>query len=166
MAENGRVAVVEYVGRIAEGEAAGAVFDTTDADLARAEGIRDDDRDYEPLASPVGEGIVIDGTEAAVADMAAGETRTTRVPPEAAFGRRDGERVSGVPWTELEAEFDFEAAGNEPTRSETSETGRTTEATEEEIEIDFNHEPVVFELRVLDVREENGGKDGADETST
>ena len=173
MVERGRVAVVQYVGRIAEGEDAGAVFDTTDVDIALAEGIYHDHRDYKPLVFPVGEGEVIDGIDETVGEMAVGETRTTRVSPERAFGSYDSERVTRVSRDELEAEFDIEAEEDELVRSETGETGWITDATDEAVEIDFNHElageSVEFELHVLEIRdesdrEESNGRDDGDET--
>ncbi|PSQ19860.1 peptidylprolyl isomerase [Halobacteriales archaeon QS_8_65_32] len=157
MVENGRVAVVHYVGRIAEDEEAGAVFSTTDEDVALAEGIHRDDREYEPLVFPVGDGQVVGGIDEAVSGMDVDETRTVRVPPAKAFGPWDGERVIRVPREELEAAFDVDAEEGNPVRSETGETGWITEVTDEVIEVDFNHElagePVEFELRVLDVRD-------------
>lgn len=157
MVEPGRIAVVQYVGRIAEGDDAGRVFDTTDGDLARAEGIYHDHGDYEPLVFPVGEGLVVGGIDAAVSEMAVGETRTVEVGPERAFGFYDEERVVTVPRDGLEARLDINAEEDELVRSESGEVGWITEVTDETVEIDFNHElagePVEFEISVLDVRE-------------
>lgn len=157
MVENGRVAVIHFVGRIAEGKDAGAVFDTTDVDIALAEGIYHDHRDYKPLAFSVGEGEVIDGIDTAVRKTAVGETRTIQIEPQEAFGYHQEERVITVPRTELESRNDIDPEEGKFVQSDIGDTGWITRITDETVEIDFNHElagePVEFELRVLDVRD-------------
>jgi FKBP-type peptidyl-prolyl cis-trans isomerase 2 len=167
MVEEGRVAVVHFVGRIAEGESAGEVFDTSDVDVALEEGIYHDHRDYKPLEFQVGEGAVLTGIEATIREMAVGEERTVRLDPAAAYGEPDADRVIEVPRKELEARSDAAAAEDELVGDETGETGWITCVTDDTVRIDFNHElagePVEFELRVLDVREGHHEKGGAGE---
>lgn len=155
MVAPGRVAVVHFVGRMAEGDDAGNVFDTTDVDVALAEGIYHGHRDYKPLEFRVGEGTVMPAIDEAVQEMAVGESRTIQVEPEAAFGLRREGRVVRIPRTELEPDDDLIADEGELVRTETGETGWITSVTDETIEVDFNHElagsPVEFEIRVLDV---------------
>lgn len=156
MVESGETAVVHYVGRLATGEDAGDVFDTTDVDVALEEDIYHGSRDYKPLEFRVGEGAVLPGIDEAVREMEVGETRTVRVEPDGAYGEYDDGRVVEIERSELEERSGVAAAENELVRSETGETGWITGVTDDTVEVDFNHElagePVEFEIRLLEVR--------------
>ena len=151
---DGEIAVVHFTGRVAEGDDAGEVFDTTDVDVALEEGIYHDHRDYKPLEFRVGEGKVVDGLEEAVRGMDVGETRTVRVEPERAFGEFDEDRVVEFDREELEARSDATAEPGELVRAENGETGWIDEVDDESVTVDFNHElagaPVEFEVKLLD----------------
>lgn len=159
MVAEGQIAVIHYTGRIATGDDAGEVFDTTDVDVALEEEIYHGSRDYKPLKFCVGEGSVIDGIEDAVQTMESGETQTVRVKPENAYGLRSDERVIEVSRAEIEERSDIAAAEGELVKSENDDTGWITDVTAETVEIDFNHELadelVEFEIRVLDTHDEN-----------
>jgi FKBP-type peptidyl-prolyl cis-trans isomerase 2 len=71
----------------------GKVFDSSDAQVAKAAGIYDPSRTYEPLSFTIGENKVIVGFEDAVVGMAAGENKTVEIPPEKAYGKWDSARV-------------------------------------------------------------------------
>lgn len=158
MVAKGQIAVIHYTGRIAAGEDAGEVFDTTDVDMALEEEIYHGSRDYKPLTFQVGEGSVIKGIDNAVQMMETGETRTVRVEPEKAYGVRNEDRVIEVPRAELEERSDIAAAEGELVGSENGETGWITDVTDETVEIDFNHElageSVEFEIRILNTHDE------------
>ena len=77
--ERGDVVAVRYTGRLDNGE----VFDSNE------------DGD-ELLSFRVGAGQVIPGFEEAVLGLAKGESRTTRIPPESAYGPRDEKLVTKV----------------------------------------------------------------------
>lgn len=154
--EEGDIAIVHFVGRLAEGEDAGKVFDTTDVDVALETGIYHGNRDYKPLEFQVGEGTVIPGLDDVVREMEVGDEQTIRVEPESAFGQRREDRVVTVSRRELEERSETEATEGELVRAETGGTGWITDVTEDTVEIDFNHElagePLEFEVRLLDVR--------------
>lgn len=154
--ERGDIAVIHFVGRLAEGEDAGEVFDTTDVDVALESGIYHDNRDYKPLEFRVGEGSVVPGLEDVVQEMDVGEERTIRVEPDEAFGERRADRVVTVSRDELETRSETSAAEGELVRAETGGVGWITDVTDDTVEIDFNHElagePLEFEIRLLDVR--------------
>ncbi|UPW00105.1 FKBP-type peptidyl-prolyl cis-trans isomerase [Halorussus gelatinilyticus] len=153
MTREGDIAVVHFTGRIADGEDAGEVFDTTDADVAMETGIYHDHRDYEPLEFRVGERTVVAGLDDAVREMAVGDERTVTVEPERAFGERDESKVVRFPRTDLEERSDVTAEPGELVRSETGETGWIVEAGDETVTVDFNHElaglPVEFDVKLL-----------------
>jgi FKBP-type peptidyl-prolyl cis-trans isomerase 2 len=154
MASEGEIAVIHFTGRIADGEDAGKVFDTTDVDVALDEGVYHDHRDYKPLEFRVGEGKVVEGLDRAVREMAVGERRTVRLDPAKAFGERDDERVAEFPREEIEDRSDATVAVGELARAENGETGWVTAVDEGTVTVDFNHElagvPVEFEIRLLD----------------
>ncbi|WP_134669930.1 FKBP-type peptidyl-prolyl cis-trans isomerase [Halorussus marinus] len=158
MASEGEIAVVHFTGRIADGEDAGKVFDTTDVDEALDAGVYHDHRDYKPLEFRVGEGKVIEGLDRAVREMEVGDRRTVRLDPAEAFGEYDDERVAEFPRTEIENRSDATAAVGELVRADDGETGWITAVGDETVSVDFNHElagvPVEFEIRLLDVRDD------------
>lgn len=165
------VAVIHFVGRLA-GSDPGSVFDTSDIDVALAEGIYHDHRDYAPVSFQLGEDAMLPGIEAAVREMEPGETRTVRLDPEDAFGPHSEERVIEVPRAELEARSDTTATEGDLVGSDLTDTdeitandtatGWITDVESDTVEIDFNHElagePVEFEIRLLrvDPDEEDG----------
>lgn len=157
------VAVIHFVGRLT-GDDAGAVFDTSDIDVALEAGIYHDHRDYAPVTFQLGENAMLPGIEAAVREMEPGDTRTVRLDPEDAFGPRREDRVIEVSRAELEARSDTTATEGDLVGSDltvTDEistandtvTGWITDVRNDTVEIDFNHElagePVEFEIRLL-----------------
>lgn len=158
MAHEGEIAVVHFTGRIAEGEDAGAVFDTTDVDVALEEDVYHDHRDYKPLEFRIGEEKVVAGLDEAVQEMSVGEERTVRVEPERAFGEYDESKVVDVSRQELESRSDVSAEPGELVRDENGETGWITEVDDDTVTVDFNHEfagvPVEFEVKLLDAYED------------
>ena len=157
MVAKGHTAVVHLVGRIASGEERGAVFETTDIDVALAEGIENGQRDYEPVEFRVGAGEVLTGIDEAVREMDVGETTTVRLEPERAFGDHSEDRVVEAPRDDLEARSDATATEGELVKSEAGDIGWITSVADDTVRIDFNHElagqPVEFEIRVLDAFE-------------
>lgn len=78
-AKAGDTVHVHYTGRLEDG----AVFDTSDG--------------QPPLQFVLGTGAVIPGFEKAVDGLAVGETVSTEIAPEDAYGRRSEELVLNVP---------------------------------------------------------------------
>lgn len=154
MASRGEIAVVHFTGRIAEGEDAGKVFDTTDVDVALDEGVYHDHRDYKPLEFRVGERKVVPGLDEAVREMEVGEERTVTVEPDRAFGEHDDEKVVELSRRDLEDRSGVTAEPGELVRSENGETGWITEVDGETVTVDFNHElaglTVEFDVKLLD----------------
>lgn len=153
MASEGEIAVVHYTARVAEGEDAGEVFDTTDVDVAMASGIYHGHRDYKPLEFRVGEGKVLPGLDDAVREMEVGDERTVEVEPERAFGERDEGKVVEMSRADLEVRSDVTAEPGELVRSETGETGWITAVEDGTATVDFNHElagvAVEFDVKLL-----------------
>ncbi|QCC46719.1 FKBP-type peptidyl-prolyl cis-trans isomerase [Halobellus limi] len=154
--ERGDRVAVEYVGRFEDG----TVFGTSKHAVAAEHGLdeaqdRDAD-DYGPLAFRVGDGDVIDGLDEAVRGMAVGEERTVRVPPEAAYGEVQSDRIR-----EYDRETFEGMVGEEPevglhVHARNGLHGDVVAVREGAVEVDFNHElagrTLVFEIEVVDRR--------------
>ncbi|SFC29794.1 peptidylprolyl isomerase/peptidyl-prolyl cis-trans isomerase B (cyclophilin B)/FKBP-type peptidyl-prolyl cis-trans isomerase SlyD [Halobiforma haloterrestris] len=166
MVEPGRIAVVHFTGRIAEGDDEGEVFDTTNVDVALEEGIYHDHRDYKPLEFRVGEGKVLEGIDRVVQDLSVGDRTTVELEPEEAFGPRREDEILEVPLDHLERDEGANGEGDgdgdetiEPgtlVGSETGDTGWVVSVDGETATVDFNHElagtRIECEIHVLDAR--------------
>jgi len=71
----------------------GVVFDTTDDEAAKANGIFDQNARYGPISIVVGQGFVVPGLDADLLGREVGEKRTLLLAPEEAFGPRKREMV-------------------------------------------------------------------------
>ena len=91
----GDFVLVEMTGRAVETD---EVFDTTDEDLAKEEGIHDENRTYGPKLVVVGEGYVLKGLDDRLPGLKLGETAEVEIPPEEAFGERSPENVRTLPY--------------------------------------------------------------------
>ena len=153
MVEDGQIATIQFIGRIAEGPHEGEVFDTTDAKIAREEGVYDERYDYEPISFRVGDGEVLPGIEDAVREMDIQDQQTITLTPDAAFGERRSEKIYEVPKTEFEAEPEPDALVN----SESGEIGWITRVEDDTVAVDFNHElagtTIKIELWVVNAME-------------
>lgn len=79
MANYGKTAVVEYVGKLEDG----TVFDSTEG--------------MDPLEFVIGSGAVINGFDEAIAEMSPGESTQIVVSPKDAFGEYDESRIEMGP---------------------------------------------------------------------
>lgn len=163
MVDPGTVAVVHVVVRDVEDGEPGDVFETTDVDVAMAEGVYEAHRDYVPIEFRVGGDEVPRAVDEVVREMETGEERTVYADPERAFGPRREGAVVEVDRHALEDRSEAEAAVGELVGAKSGETGWITDVGEETVTVDFNHEfageRVAFEVRLLDVREP-GDDDG------
>lgn len=153
MVKDGKIATIHFIGRIAEGPHEGEVFDTTDAKIAKEEGVYDQRYDYEPISFRVGDGEVLPGIEDAVREMDIQDQQTVTLTPEVAFGERRPEKVYQVPKTEFETEPEQDALVN----SESGEIGWITKVEDDTVAVDLNHElagtTIEVELWVINVIE-------------
>jgi len=153
MVEKGKVAVIHYVGRIAEGDEEGEVFDASDVDVAREEGIFYTHRNYRPMQVEVGEGEAFEALDEALAEMEKGDERTVEVHGSEVFGEYDPDEVVDFPRDMFEDPEEDRVAKTDDGRS-----GWATDVDEETVTIDFNHELsdtlVEFKIKLLDVLDE------------
>jgi len=139
---------IEYVGRVKE---TGEIFDLTDEELARKEGIYNKNARYGPVKIIVGENFVIKGLEEEIKKMEVGEEKKFTILPEKAFGKRDPKLVKVVPESEFRKQkitpipgliVDF---GYLKARIQSVSSGR--------VRLDFNHplagKEVEYKVKIL-----------------
>lgn len=134
-ATHGDTVMVHYRGTLHDG----SVFDETN--------------DREPLRFTIGGGQVIPGFEEAVVGMKPGDSKTTELPVEKAFGPYIEERVVEVPKNKF-ARWDPEPRVGERVpipQSDGSPIDVTvTAVTESKVTVDFNH-PLAGEELTIDI---------------
>jgi len=130
---------VHYTGRFEDG----TVFDTSQG--------------REPIEFTLGEHEVIPGFENAVAGMQAGETKTTQIPPEDAYGERREDLLIDVPRAEVPADIDpqvgqtlqVQGAGGQVFPVVVASVGEDT------ITLDANHplagRSLIFDIHLIDI---------------
>ena len=96
--EEGDFVLVEMTGRTLETD---EVFDTTDEELAKEEGIHEEEKTYGPKLVVVGEGWVLKGLDDRLAGLKLEETAEVEIPAEEAFGERNPENVRTIPFRVL-----------------------------------------------------------------
>ncbi len=84
---------ISYVGRLETGE----VFDLTDAETAKKEGIYNPKMTYGDLPVIVGANFLIRGLDNALLKLNVGDKEEIEIVPEDAFGQRDAKMVRTVP---------------------------------------------------------------------
>lgn len=122
-AQDGDTVHIHYTGRLDDG----SVFDTS--------------ADRDPLSFTLGEGQVIPGFEEAVRGMETGETKTTTIEPEKAYGPRRDELTMDFPREQLPAEMEPEVG--QQLRMQTAE-GQSFQVTvvgtsDATVQLDANH---------------------------
>src|SRR3989344_2654522 len=85
---------IEYTGRTKDDN---AVFDTTYKEIAKKEGIYNEDSTYGPMIVCVGEGQVIKGMDNYLEKAEAPSEATLEIIPEEGFGRKDSKLVRMIP---------------------------------------------------------------------
>lgn len=111
----------------------------------------------DPLEFTIGSGQVIPGFEAAVTDLAPGETATVTIPPEEGYGEAIEDAKQEVPidsfWERPEVGMVAQLLA--PDGSELAAT--VVEVNEETAVLDFNHplagKTLTFDITLVDVRD-------------
>jgi peptidylprolyl isomerase len=139
-AKQGDTVRVHYRGRLQDG----SVFDET--------------FDRQPLQFTIGEGQVIPGFEEAVVGMKPGDSKTTELPVEKAFGPYLEERVIEVPKNKF-AHWDQQPTVGErvpiPQPDGSAIDVIVTEVTESKVTVDFNDpfagQDLTIDIKLLDI---------------
>ncbi len=147
-AKEGDEVQVHYTGKLEDG----TVFDTSE--------------DGEPLSFTIGEERVIPGFEEAVTGMEPGDSKTTEVDPEQAYGEHREDMVMEMEKDQIPSEVDPEVGQQLQLRLENGQTVPVliTALGEDTVTIDANHplagRKLIFEIEVVDVAEGDGTAGG------
>ena len=149
--EHGDRVTLDYVGRFEDG----SVFATSKRDVATAHDLVADpdvDAEFSPLTFTVGAGEVIEGLDDAVVGMSEGDEATVTVPPEAAYGEHDPERVREYDPETFEAMVGTAPTIGQHVQAQNDLHGDVTAITDDSVQVDFNHElagkTLVFDLTI------------------
>ena len=151
-AKEGDEVQVHYTGKLEDG----TVFDTS--------------QDGDPLSFTIGENRVIPGFESAVVGMEPGDTKTTEIEPEQAYGEHRDDMVMELDRDQIPEDVEPDVGQQLQLRLENGQTVPVliTALGEETVTIDANHplagRTLIFEIELVDVSANGtaggGGEDG------
>ena len=130
---------VHYTGKLEDG----TVFDSS--------------VDREPIQFTIGAGQVIAGFEKAVSGMAPGESKTTTLAPEEAYGPRREEMVSTVDRSQLPDDIELRQGQQLAVKQQDGRqfTVTVTELTDATVTVDANHalagKRLTFDLELVEI---------------
>ncbi len=130
--EQGDLVLIDYVG-----SQDGEIFDLSNEERAKEEGLYSEEMDYSPVPVLIGEGYVIEGLEEVLEDMEVGEEREVEIPAEKAYGKREAGNIETYPEKEFKKQDvnvrpgDRVMVGNRQGRVLSNSSGR--------VRVDFNH---------------------------
>ena len=138
-AKDGDTVHIHYTGKLDDGQ----VFDTS--------------VNRDPLSFTLGEGQVIPGFEEAVRGMAKGESKTTTIPPENAYGPRQEALKMAFPRAELPDGLEPQVGQTLNMQTAEGQTFqvRVTDTTDDTVQLDANHplagEALTFEIELVEI---------------
>lgn len=138
-AELGDTVKVHYVGKLSNGE----IFDQSKQD--------------EPISFEIGKGQLIQGFEQAIVGMAAGETKTEKVPYDFAYGERRDDLVLELEKSKIPEHLNPQVGDQLEIKQDEGNNIPVVvkEITEEAMTIDANHplagQDLTFELELLEI---------------
>lgn len=131
----------------------GDVFETMDEDVARDEGIYDEEAEYGPKVVVLGEDQLLPGLEEALLGAEPGDASEVEVPPEEGFGEREDDKIVSMSKREYESRFDEPPRRGQQVDLQ-GQTGVIVSTVGGHVRVDFNHplagETVVYEYEVLE----------------
>ncbi len=149
--EKGKLVKITYNGYVND-----KLFDTTDEELAKKEGIYNPMMTYGPVVVSVGSGMLVPGLDEALLEMEVGEERELELPPEKAFGKRDPSKIKIVSINEFKKHRVNPVVGM-PVNID-GNAGRIASINGGRVLVDFNHElagkTVKYTLKIEEVIEE------------
>lgn len=133
-AKQGDTVTVHYTGKFEDG----TVFDTS--------------RERGPMQFTIGQGRLIPGFEEAVVGMAPGESKSTTVPPEQAYGPHNDQMVQVIDRKQVPPEMQLQVGQQLEVRRPDGQTGIVTvrELTDSSVTLDANH-PLAGRSLVFDI---------------
>lgn len=138
-AKDGDTAKVHYVGKLEDG----SVFDSS--------------KDRDPLEFQVGKGHVIPGFEEAVVGMNPGDTKTTKIPSDKAYGPCREEMIQQMDRNKVPPEVQLEVGLQLRVTGPDGRPGvvTVTELTDSTVTLDGNHplagKELTFEIELIEI---------------
>lgn len=138
-AKNGDKVKVHYTGKFEDGK----VFDSS--------------IEREPLEFTIGKGQVIPGFEQAVEGMSPGDTKTTDIPPEKAYGPHHEEMVTAVERNRFPADMDPKVGQRLQLRQADGKTIKVsvTNVSGSKVTLDANHplagKNLTFDIQLVEI---------------
>ncbi len=132
--EKGTLIFANYTAKVKD---TGEAIDTTKEEDAKAMGVYDAAKKYEPRLIAVGDGWLISGLDDEVMKMSVGDSKQVVLPPEKAFGQRDPTQTRMVPLRKFE-ERERELEVGEPIEVD-GRIGIVRFIGSGRAQIDFNH---------------------------
>ncbi len=140
-AKSGDKVQVHYTGKLEDG----SVFDTSQG--------------REPLEFTLGEGQVIPGFEKAVEGMTPGESKTTQIPAEEAYGPRRSEMIMEIDRNQFPSNIQPEVGQQLQVRQPNGEgfAVTITEVNDNTVTLDTNHplagQDLTFDIQLVEIEE-------------
>jgi peptidylprolyl isomerase len=132
--ETGTLVLVNLTGKVKD---TNEPLETTVEEDAKALGIYDPSRRYEPRLISVGEGWVIPGIDEALKQASVGEKINIDIPPEKAFGQRDAAKVKLIPLRKFGEKAQEISVGDEVEYE--GRVGVVRLVGSGRVQVDFNH---------------------------
>ena len=153
----GDFVLLEMTGRALETD---DVFETTDEELAREEGIHEENRSYGPRLVVVGEGWVLKGLDDRLEGQKIESPTEVEIPPEEAFGERSPEDVRTVPFRILRSKGVNPVVGQQVELDGRTAMVRSVGAGR--VQLDYNHplagRRIVYHVKIAKRYEEDTEK--------
>ena len=153
----GDFVLLEMTGRALETD---DVFETTDEELAREEGIHEENRSYGPRLIVVGEGWVLKGLDDRLEGQKIESPTEVEIPPEDAFGERSPEDVRTVPFRILRSKGVNPVVGQQVELDGRTAMVRSVGAGR--VQLDYNHplagRRIVYHVKIAKRYEEDTEK--------
>jgi FKBP-type peptidyl-prolyl cis-trans isomerase 2 len=136
---------IDYVGKTKDD---GKIFDLTDEEVAKEEGLYKEDGRYEPVLVLIGWNWLLAALEEEIVGMKVGEKKTIEIPPEKGAGPRDPKKVKLIAKTKLAKQGVRPIKGEEITFGR--ERGVISQVLGRRVRVDFNS-PLAGKTLVFDV---------------
>lgn len=132
--KEGDFVYIEFIGRIKD---TGEIFDLTNEELAKKEGVYNQNAKYVPVPVVVGANFVLKGLDEALLSMNVGEKKTVEMPVEKAFGERKAELIKLIPMSTFREQNVDPNPGGYVTINGLN--GRVISNDGGRVKVDFNH---------------------------
>lgn len=143
----GDFVIVDYTGRVKEG---GEIFDTTNEELAKKEGVYNTNVRYKPVTLIIDGGFIIPGLNEALKKMEVGKKKKVELGPRDAFGERREELVKLIPLARFKEQNLDPVPGNIVTVNRLH--GKISSVSGGRVKVDFNHplagKALVYEIEI------------------